>query len=85
MHPRGAAHTTLRVDVSARKCAGGGTFGKAAAKDWRNLLQFADGPKAFDAGVARMLRDYKHSVAHIGVIKALARERDKAHYRRPDL
>ena len=76
-----AAHI---ADVSARKC-GAGTFGKAAAEEWRDLMQFADGPKAFAAGVEIMLENHVHSKCHCEVIRALAREHDRTHYTRPDL
>jgi hypothetical protein len=46
-------------------------------------MQFADGQKAFAAGVEIMMENHVHSKCHCEVIRA--REHDRTRYTRPEL
>ena len=78
--------------VSAHHVARGKTFGREHADAWSHLMQYADGPKAFQAGVAILRKRYTPRPAdgypgdpdRLAYLEVLAKRPGTAHYGRAE-
>ena len=72
----GNCHSHIRCGSSD-----GPVFGQEASEIWSNLMQWAEGPRAYKVGYQRMLRKYENDIPRTSYIHELYKDESKALYK----
>jgi len=72
----------MHTDVSSHKIGRKQTFGKQASDLWQQLMQKAEGPKAFLLGFEELMEKYAHDPLRKRYLKELFKSPHKHHFSR---